>query len=90
MNLASGTETSVKTLATLVNEITNNKAGIHYTEKRSWDKSSRRLASIDKANKLIGYTPKTEYRDGLVSVYRWLSENKKNIVDSLGPSAGLW
>jgi UDP-glucose 4-epimerase len=90
MNLASGTETSVNQLATLVNEITGNTAKIRYTEKRDWDKSNRRLASIDKARKLIGYDPKTDYRIGLENVYKWLVDNKNNIVNSLGPSAGLW
>ena len=90
MNLASGTETSVNKLATLVNEITGNSAGIRYTKKRDWDKSSRRLASIEKARKLVGYKPTMEYRAGVESVYKWLVENKELIVNSVGPNAGLW
>jgi nucleoside-diphosphate-sugar epimerase len=90
MNLASGKETSVKQLATLVNEITGNKAETQFTEKRDWDKSNRRLASIEKARKLIGYESKMDYRQGLKSVYNWLVDNKDNIVNSLSSSAGLW
>ena len=90
MNLASGRETSVNTLATLVNEITGNTAEIKYVGKRDWDKSNRRLASIEKARKLIGYEPSMDYRAGLESVYKWLNDNKEKIVESIGPSAGLW
>jgi nucleoside-diphosphate-sugar epimerase len=90
MNLASGIETSVNHLAALVNEITDNTAEIRHTGKRDWDKSNRRLASIEKARKLVGYNPKTDYRAGLESVYQWLVDNKDVIVNSLGPSAGLW
>ena len=90
MNLASGKETSVNQLAALVNEITGNTAEVRYTGKRDWDRSNRRLASIEKARKLVGYDPKMDYRTGLESVYKWLIDNKRNIVDSVGPSAGLW
>jgi UDP-glucose 4-epimerase len=90
MNLASGIETSVNKLANLVNEITGNTAETRYIGKRDWDKSNRRLASIDKARNLIGYEPRTEYRVGLENVYNWLVENKTRIVNVLGPSAGLW
>lgn len=90
MNLASGTETSVKDLATMINEITGNKAGVVFGPKRDWDKSNRRLASIEKAKKLVGYEPKMDFRKGLESVHEWLKTNYDNIVDSVGPTADLW
>ncbi|MGY5876830.1 MAG: NAD-dependent epimerase/dehydratase family protein [Candidatus Thorarchaeota archaeon] len=90
MNLASGMETSVKDLADMINEVTGNEAGVIYTQKRDWDKSNRRLASIDKARRLIGYEPKTPFKTGLESVYSWLSSNKENIENSLKPSDQLW
>ncbi len=57
MNLASGRETSVKELATYINEITGNPPETIFGPKRDWDKSNRRLASIEKAHKIIGYDP---------------------------------
>ncbi|TXT54889.1 MAG: Nucleoside-diphosphate-sugar epimerase [Candidatus Thorarchaeota archaeon] len=90
INLASGKETSIKELATLINEITGNPAGIEYRPKRSWDKSNRRLASIAKAKELIGYEPQMEFKQGLKNVHGWLKSYKSNIVESIGPSAGLW
>ncbi|MFW9887436.1 MAG: NAD-dependent epimerase/dehydratase family protein [Candidatus Thorarchaeota archaeon] len=90
MNLASGTETSVKDLASLVVKISKSKGGITFADKRAWDKSNRRLASIDKAKELIGYEPKMEFEEGLKNVFNWLKENKENIIKSVGPSADLW
>lgn len=90
MNLASATETSVKDLAELTIEIAGSKGGVTYGPKRDWDKSNRRLASIDKAKSIIGYEPKASFEEGLKIVHRWLTENMENIVTSLGPTAGLW
>jgi nucleoside-diphosphate-sugar epimerase len=90
MNLASGTETSVNQLAELINEVTSNDAGIVYLPKRDWDKSNRRLASIEKARKIIGYEPRTSFRDGLSSVHSWILDNQDNIKASLRPKNLLW
>lgn len=90
MNLASGTETSVKDLAKYVNEITGNTAETIYGPKRDWDKSNRRLASIEKARKLIGYEPSMDFKKGLENVRQWLLTNKENIIKSVGPTASLW
>ncbi|NHI82915.1 MAG: NAD-dependent epimerase/dehydratase family protein [Candidatus Thorarchaeota archaeon] len=90
MNLASGTETSVRSLADLVIEITGSKGGWIQKPKRDWDRSNRRLASIEKAKRILGYNPKKDFKEGLVTVYNWLETNRENVVESLGPSAGLW
>jgi UDP-glucose 4-epimerase len=90
MNLASGRETSVKDLAAQINDITGSTAQIMFGPKRDWDKSNRRLASIEKARKLIGYTPKTDFRKGLENVHDWLTVNRENIIKSVGPTAELW
>ena len=89
-NLASATETSVKELAALINDVTGNGAGIAYSPKREWDKSNRRLASIDKARRILGYEPKTEFKTGLENVHNWLVEHKDLIEHSLGPQDRLW
>jgi len=54
-NLASGRETKVLDLAHLVNRLTENAEGVVFQEKRDWDKSTRRRASIDKAEKLLNF-----------------------------------
>ncbi|MGP8057677.1 MAG: NAD-dependent epimerase/dehydratase family protein [Nitrososphaerales archaeon] len=83
-NLASETETSVIDLARMVNGVTRNKAGIVYTSKRDWDKSSRRRASIEKAKRVLGYDPQTKFAEGLRAAYEWTRNNSKLISGVLG------
>lgn len=84
INLASETETRVIDLANMVNDITGNKAGIIFTPKRDWDKSSRRRASIEKAKRILGYQPRTKFADGLEATYKWIKSNSRLISDILG------
>jgi len=83
INLASGAETRIIDLANWINEITGNKAGIIYKERRDWDKAIRRKASIEKARKILGYEPKTDMKTGLRKVYEWFKENWENIEKSV-------
>jgi nucleoside-diphosphate-sugar epimerase len=83
INLASGTETRIIDLANWINEITGNKAGIVYKERRDWDKAIRRRASIEKAKKILGYEPKTDMKTGLRKVHEWFKENWENIEKSV-------
>jgi nucleoside-diphosphate-sugar epimerase len=78
-NLASGKETKIKDLAQMVNEATGNKSGISFTERRKWDTKSRLLASVEKANKLVGYEPKTDFKKGLLETVEWFKNNWDNI-----------
>jgi nucleoside-diphosphate-sugar epimerase len=74
-NLASGKETRILDLAKMINELTGNKAGVCFAQKRKWDTKSRRLASVDKARALIGYEPKTSFQLGLPRAVQWFREN---------------
>jgi len=75
LNLASGKETKIIDLATLINKLTNNPAGVIYVSRRKWDTKSRLLASVEKAKKLIGYKPKTNFEDGIRETVKWFQEN---------------
>jgi nucleoside-diphosphate-sugar epimerase len=90
MNLGSGTETRVKDLAQMVVEVAHSKSEIRYGPKRDWDKSNLRLASIEKARKLIDYEPKMPFKQGLENVYKWIVENKDNIERTMKPEYRLW
>lgn len=79
MNLASSTETKIIDIAKKINQLTNNKAGIEYKERRDWDKISKRRASVEKAKKIIGYQPKTKFDDGLKMVVEWIKANWQKI-----------
>jgi nucleoside-diphosphate-sugar epimerase len=82
INLGTGREIRIRDLATWVNELTKNDAGIVFRERRNWDKKTRLLASIDKARKTLGYEPKTEFSEGLKRVHQWFVENWENIRKS--------
>jgi nucleoside-diphosphate-sugar epimerase len=79
INLATGREIRIGDLAKWINEITGNDAGIVFKERRNWDKKTRLLASIEKAKRIIGYEPSTDFKKGLKSVYSWFIENQENI-----------
>lgn len=82
INLATGREIKILDLANWVNEITRNKAGIVFKERRNWDKKNRLLASIDKARRILHYEPQTDFRTGLKNVHTWFVGNWKNIQKS--------
>ncbi len=75
MNIASGVETEIIHMAEMVNELTGNKAGIAYADRRKWDTKSRLRASIDKARSLMGYDPKTDFKTGLRQCIQWFDAN---------------
>lgn len=79
INLGSGEEYRVIDLANMVNELTNNKAEIKYIESRNWDVKKRLLSSIEKAKRILGYKPQTEFKKGLKKVHKWFIENRGNI-----------
>ena len=74
-NLASGKETRIIDLANMINEAVGNTAGVKYVSRRRWDTKSRLLASIEKAKELVGYEPKTEFKEGLTNTIDWFKEN---------------
>lgn len=88
-NLASGREIQIKQLAEMINKMTGNKAGINFAPRRKWDTKSRILASVERANKLIGYTPNTTFENGLPKAIEWFKANWENIqkAASFGPGA---
>jgi len=74
-NLASGREISIKEVAKLINETTFNKSPIIYKPVRKWDTKKRLLASITKAEKLINYRPRMDFKEGLLKNIEWFNEN---------------
>jgi nucleoside-diphosphate-sugar epimerase len=71
-NLGNGQETSVLTLAKVINEITQNQGGVTFRERRDWDHVTMRLADISKARHVLGYSPKVNLKDGLTNTFEWL------------------
>ena len=89
MNLASGAETRIVDLANMINELTGNKGGISFTQRRKWDTKSRLLASIDRAKDLLGYAPDTTFQQGLKNTITWFRDNWENIAASASFEPGM-
>ena len=83
-NIGSGREIMIKDLAQWINELTENPSGITFKPRRNWDKKNRLISSIDKANKILGYEPKTDFKEGLGYTYNWFTENWDNIKKFAG------
>lgn len=95
INLGAGRETPVLEIARQINEITGNRAGIQFIERRAWDRSRRRVACIDKAQHLLGYAPKVSIQDGLCRTAKWFRDKWDRIERCAAlrcglVSAGLW
>lgn len=88
-NLAAGREVRIVDLANMVNAAVGNKAGIRFVPRRKWDTKKRLLASIDRAQDLLGYAPATTFEAGLKSTLNWFHENWDMIdaAASFGPGA---
>lgn len=78
INLASETETKVIDIARIINELAGGN-GVNFVKRRSWDKITRRIASIEKARKILGYNPKTEIKEGIKRTLDWILENRDKI-----------
>lgn len=74
-NLASGAETSIRSLAELINELTDNPTPIALTPARDWDHSGQRYGATDKARSEIGFSAATSLREGLERTIAWTREN---------------
>jgi nucleoside-diphosphate-sugar epimerase len=79
MNIASGVETRILDMATRINELVGNKAGIVTAPRRVWDTKTRLLACIDRAKTMLGYEPKTDFDEGLKKTIDWFKANWDNI-----------
>lgn len=81
-NLASGKETRIIDLANMINEAVGNESGVKFVSRRNWDTKSRLLASIEKANKLVGYEPKIKFKKGLMNTIQWFRDNWEKIENA--------
>jgi nucleoside-diphosphate-sugar epimerase len=88
-NLASGEETRIIDLANMINEAAGNKTGIRFVSRRNWDTKSRLLASVERAKALIGYQPKTSFKEDLDSTVRWFREKWVLIEQSAAFTPGM-
>ena len=75
-NLATGQETSILELATIINEYTGNLTPLDLRPARDWDRSGKRFASTEKAERELGFTAQVRIRDGLLRTVEWTKANR--------------
>lgn len=78
-NLASGVETTIADLASIINELTNNPTPPAVMPPRDWDNSGRRFGSTAKSKTLLGFEATTRLREGLASTVEWTRANSELI-----------
>lgn len=78
-NLASGVETSIRTLAETINELSGNPVPCDLKPARDWDRSGKRFGSTEKSLKTIGFKAEVDLRSGLERTIKWTLENKSTI-----------
>jgi UDP-glucose 4-epimerase len=82
-NLATGRETSILELATIINEYTANTAPLDLRPARDWDRSGKRFASTEKAARELGFTAQVDIREGLHRTVEWTKANQELIKRSI-------
>lgn len=88
-NLASGTETRILDLAHMVNEATGNTADVRFLPRRKWDTKGRLLASVERAQELLGYKPRTPFDEGLHRTIAWFRDHWDLIEASVRFGPGM-
>lgn len=88
-NLASGVETSIKTLAETINNLTENPTPIEYKNPRPWDRSGKRFGSTEKAEQELGFKAVVTLEDGLRKTIQWTQENRELIVRNMEKHVAL-
>jgi UDP-glucose 4-epimerase len=74
-NIASGVETSIRALATRINELTGNTAPFAVLPRRPWDHSGRRYGSTQKARAELGFDARVALDEGLARTVAWTRDN---------------
>ena len=74
-NLATGKETSILELATLINQYTGNKTPLDLKPARDWDRSGKRFASTEKAKSILGFEAQITISEGIKRTVEWTKNN---------------
>lgn len=82
-NLATGKETTILELASLINEFTGNTTPPDLRPARDWDRSGKRYASIEKAENELGFTAQVAMREGIQRTVEWTKANADMITRSI-------
>lgn len=78
-NLATGRETSILELATLINEYTGNTTPLDLRPARDWDRSGKRFASTEKSERELEFVAQVSVREGIRRTVDWTKANSELI-----------
>lgn len=82
-NLATGRETSILELATLINEFTGNQTPLDLRPARDWDRSGKRFASTEKSERELSFAAQVDVREGIRRTVEWTKANAELIKRSI-------
>jgi dTDP-glucose 4,6-dehydratase len=76
VNIGNPHELTILEFAQIVNEITGNKAGIIYQDKRIKDDPQQRKPDITRARAILGWEPRIDVREGLSRTIAYFKDNQ--------------
>lgn len=79
-NVASGVETNLSELAEALMDVMGKKLQPEYGPERKVNAVPRRLASIEKTNRMLGWSPKVDLHEGLERLVTWWRANKEHVA----------
>jgi nucleoside-diphosphate-sugar epimerase len=86
-NLASGVETTILELATLINDISGNRTPLAIKPARDWDSSGKRFGSTTKSAAQLEFAARVPLRTGLERTVAWTRENRELIARCMAQHA---
>ncbi len=79
-NVASGVETNLNELAEALMNVMGKKLQPEYGPERKVNAVPRRLASIEKTKRMLGWEPKVDLEEGLERLVAWWRVNKEHVA----------
>lgn len=79
-NVASGVETNLNELAEALMDVMGKKLQPEYGPERKVNAVPRRLASIEKTKRMLGWSPKVDLHEGLERLVTWWRANKEHVA----------
>ncbi|HYD85361.1 MAG TPA: NAD-dependent epimerase/dehydratase family protein [Opitutus sp.] len=79
-NVASGVETNLNELADALMRVMGKRLQPEYGPERKVNAVPRRLASIEKTTRLLGWSPKVDLEEGLERLVSWWRVNKEHVA----------
>jgi UDP-glucose 4-epimerase len=83
-NLATGDETTIHNLASIINRLTGNTTPLDLKPARDWDRSGKRFASTAKALHELDFQSTVGIESGLTRTVEWTRQNKAVIEAQIG------